>query len=71
MDAYLHRYRPFGLKNEATYFYDIVNLLSKKVENRLFRSSLRELRHMFSSKLMQETRMKIEANDVVLNSDKL
>ena len=42
MAAYLHRYRPFGLENESTYFYKVVNLLSKKVESRLFRSSLRE-----------------------------
>src|SRR5947209_3703094 len=70
MAAYLHRYRPFGLENESTYFYKVVNLLSKKVDSRLFRSSLRELRHMFSGKLMQETKIKIEANDVMLNSDK-
>ena len=69
MFAYLHKYRPFGLKKELTYFYNIVNILSKNVESSLFRSSLRTLRDMFSGKLMQETKLKIELNGVVLNSD--
>jgi hypothetical protein len=69
MAAYLHRYRPFGLQRESTYFYKIVNLLSKNVENDLFRSSLHRLGDMFSGKHMQENKIKIESNDVVLNSD--
>jgi len=68
--AYLHRYRPFGLENESTYFYNIVNLLSKNVESTVFRSSLKHLRHMFSGRHMNETQIKIEANDVVLNCDR-
>ena len=69
MFAYLYKYCPFGLKKELTYFYNIVNILSKNVESSLFRSSLRTLRDMFSGKLMQETKLKIELNGVVLNSD--
>jgi hypothetical protein len=69
MAAYLHRYRPFGLKKESTYFDNIVNLLSKNVENSLFRSSLRTFRDMFNGKCMQNTKIKIESNDVILNCD--
>lgn len=69
MAEYLHRYRPFGLKNESTYFHKVVNVLSKNVASNDFRSSLRNLRHMFSGKNMQDTKLKVEANNVVLNSD--
>jgi hypothetical protein len=69
MAAYLLRYRPFGLQNESTYFYKIVNILSKRIDNTNFRSSLRSLRDMFSGKHMQDTTLKVEANNVILNSD--
>jgi hypothetical protein len=69
MYAFLHKYRPFGLKNEPTYFYKIVNLLSKNVDNGDFRASLRTLRDMFSGKQMQDTILKVEVNNVALNSD--
>jgi len=54
MAIYLHRYRPLGLKSEDTYFNKIANLLCRRVESKVFRSTISGIKEIFSGTYMQK-----------------
>lgn len=65
----LHRMRPFLLKQEATYFYDICSVLGRRMENDGLRSLIRVQKEDFSGKQFQQ-QVSIAINDQLLNTEK-
>ena len=68
MTVLMHRFRPFGLQNERTYFVKVANVISRRVNNPSMRNTIKALKDKFSGKFMQSAVM-IETNDIVLNSE--
>jgi hypothetical protein len=66
--ALLHRLRPFLLKDEATNFYKIGNILSRRLESEEFRDFFKKLKAFFSGRRFQDV-VSISSNTVVVNSE--
>ncbi len=65
---FLIKIRPFILKNEATYFYSICNIVSKSFQNDILNLVMKDIRDYFSGKQFQKL-VKFESNNVILNSE--
>lgn len=68
--VFLHKYRPFGLKDEPTYFYKVTNIISKNIENNYFRKFIKKQRNFFCGKSMQN-QIIIKRDNIVINSEKI
>lgn len=62
----LHKFRPFGLNDERTYFYKVAGILARQIDNPDFRAQIQDAKNQFSGKESQNV-LRLEANGVILN----
>jgi hypothetical protein len=65
--VFIHRFRPFGLKDERTFVPKVCNVMSRRVPDDAIRLVLNRQKARFSGAHFQQY-VRILANDVVLNS---
>jgi hypothetical protein len=65
----LHLLRPFVLQNERTNFYNVLNMISRRMDNEGIRAVLGRWKAGFSGQISQSA-FTITANNLVLNSDR-
>lgn len=69
--VFLHKYRPFGLQNEPTYFYKVANKLFKYFDDSYIRSFIKEQRDVFNGKNMQKQIIIKINKEIIVNSEKM
>ena len=62
----LHKFRPFGLNDERTYFYKVAGILARRIDNSDFRAQIQGAKDRFSGKENQIA-FRLQANGVTLN----
>ena len=62
----LHKFRPFGLNDERTYFYKVAGILARQIDNPDFRAQIQSAKNQFSGKENQSA-FRLEANGAILN----
>jgi hypothetical protein len=64
----LHKFRPFGLKDEQTYFYKVAGILARQIDNPDFRAQIQSAKDQYSGKASQNV-FRLEANGIILNCE--
>ncbi|MCD4655643.1 hypothetical protein K8T06_17110 [bacterium] len=78
--VFIHKLRPFQLKNESTYFPRVCNVLSRRLDHSWFKSFLEDMKNKFDGSIMQnyaqlyvrgfDRKMHLEGRDeFLLNSE--
>lgn len=65
----LHRLRPFLLQKERTNFLSVCSLLGKRLNNRMVRGYLKQVREYYTGKELQGRFRMVINDDILLNSD--
>lgn len=66
--VFLYKLRPFVLKNEATYFFKVCNILNKQITDPFFHQMVTLQRNLFGGKVMQ-AQFSLSVNNIVVNSE--
>jgi hypothetical protein len=70
LSAFLHRFRPFALERERTYYFRISKLLGRELRHEFFQHQLETYGDMFSCKAIQ-TQFQLRSKNVQINSEKI